>query len=195
MTTPAVQRLIRRLRAWFPSFWDWGITLKERQTVYPCDHHPGPFDDEYYRGLSIHAPDAVVFRWLTQMRLAPYSYDWLDNLGRSSPNRLIPDLPPLAIGQSVMYIFRLLDFAPDRHLTIGLRDDLPVLPSRLSRVVVSYVVVPQSSQSCRLLVKLRIKYPPGLPGWLTCLILPGGDLLMMRRQLLNFRRLAERTPQ
>jgi len=36
------------------------------------------------------------------MRIAPYSYDGIDNLGCESPRVLIPGLDELAIGQKVM---------------------------------------------------------------------------------------------
>jgi hypothetical protein len=36
-----------------------------------------------------------------------------------------------------------------------------------------------------------VKYPRGPIGWIERLALPWGDLIMMRRQLLNFKGLAE----
>jgi hypothetical protein len=42
-----------------------------------------------------------------------------------------------------------------------------------------------------LLAKLRVGYPRGLAGWLMRIVLPPGDLVMMRRQLLTLKRLAE----
>jgi len=60
-------------------------------------------------------------------------------------------------------------------------------------VGVSYVIVPTTGSSCRLLVKLIAKYPRGIKGSVMRSLLPWGDLIMMRRQLLNFKQLAEAT--
>jgi len=60
------------------------------------------------------------------------------------------------------------------------------------QVAVSYMILPKSDERCRLLVKILIRYPKVL-GLLTRWMLPWGDLIMMRKQLLNFKKLAERT--
>ena len=57
----------------------------------------------------------------------------------------------------------------------------------------SNLVAPGSSGGCRLLVKILIEYGGGLVGWLLRLLLPWGGWVMMRRQLLNFKELSERT--
>ena len=125
----------------------WGTQEAERRLPFPCDRCLDQVDAAYFRGVTVRASTATLFRWLCQMRAAPYSYDWIDNGGRRSPRTLTPGLEALAVGQSVMRIFTLVDFAKDRHLT------------------------------------LRIT----LMRW----SLPWGDLVMMRRQLLNLKALAE----
>jgi hypothetical protein len=172
----------------------WGTEPQERSRAFPCDGLISQPDALIYRGISIDASPALVFRWLCQMRAAPYSYDWIDNGGKSSQRRLTPGLDELAIGQDVMRIFKLVSFEQDRHLTLRLKPK-----SSASRtfgdIAVSYVVVPIVDQApsnrCRLLVKLIAKYSPGLRGRMMRAVLPWGDLIMMRRQLLNFKRLAE----
>jgi hypothetical protein len=171
----------------------WGIEPAETAIDFPCDHLPDQFNAEYFRGVTVHAPPATLFRWLCQLRAAPYAYDWLDNWGRHSPRHLIPGLENLKIGQTMMTIFDLADFEADRHVTCRIKARSP--GSRLfGDVVVSYLIVPKSDRECRLLAKLRVLYPPGLRGSLMRLVLPPGDLVMMRRQLLNLKRLAETSP-
>jgi hypothetical protein len=63
----------------------WGVSKQEQALPFPCDAHLSEPDDVYFRGVDIQAPEASVFRWLCQLRVAPYSYDWIDNLGRRSP--------------------------------------------------------------------------------------------------------------
>jgi hypothetical protein len=48
------------------------------------------------------------------------------------------------------------------------------------------------SRRCRLVVKLLVAWPSGWHGPAMRAFLPAGDLVMMRRQLLNFKALAER---
>jgi len=125
------------------------------------------------------------------MRVAPYSYDWIDNGGRQSPRELSAGLEHLEVGQDVMRIFDLVDFEEDRHLTVRVK---PRTRAALSfgDIAVSYLIVPGEKGSCRLLAKLVARYPPGGRGRLMSALLPWGDLVMMRRQLLNFKALSER---
>ena len=168
----------------------WGTTPTERQLVFPCDSIISNADDSVFRGVTIHAPPAIIFRWLCQMRVAPYSYEWIDNGGRRSPRELSPDLEHLEVGQDVMRIFALVDFERDRHLTIRLKPGTRAARS-FGDIAVSYVIVAGENNSCRLLVKLSAKFPSETKGRFMRAFLPWGDLIMMRRQLLNFKQLAE----
>jgi len=89
---------------------DWGSTAAERDQSFPCDDLLKNPDDVLFRAIDVDAVPAVTFRWLCQLRTAPYSYDWIDNLGRTSPRTLTPGLELLAVGQTVMTIFELVDF-------------------------------------------------------------------------------------
>jgi hypothetical protein len=167
---------------------NWGSSPAERAMALPCDRYvPGP-SDELFRALDVDAPATIVFRWLCQLRAAPYSYDWIDNIGRRSPPTLTPGLERLEEGQPVMTIFDLVDFEPDSHLTIRLRR-----PRLLRDLAVTYLIVPAAEKRSRLLVKLRVAYRGGRIGaWTVGNLLAVGDMVMMRRQLLNLKQLAER---
>ena len=168
----------------------WGTTAAEREIAFPCDHLLPNADDALYRGVTVRAPAARLFRWLCQLRTDPYSYDWLDNGGRQSPRKLTPGLGNLAVGQSMMRIFTLVSYEPDRHLTIRLKPGTSASRT-FGDVAATYLILPAPDGTCRLLAKLLVAYPPGLTGMLMRRVLPWGDLIMMRRQLLNLRKLAE----
>ena len=170
----------------------WGTTEQERELVYPCDNLIAQPDAVLYRGVTIRTPAKIIFRWLCQLRVAPYSYDWIDNGGRQSPLELSPGVDNLAIGQDVMSIFTLVGFEQGRHLTIRMKPRSGASKT-FGDIGVSYVVLSTSSNSCRLLVKLIAKYPSGIKDTVMRALLPWGDLIMMQRQLLNFKQLAEGT--
>jgi hypothetical protein len=137
----------------------------------------------------VRAPADVAWRWLCQLRVAPYSYDWLDNFGRRSPRTLTPGVERLAVGQPVMRIFRVASFVPGRHLTLTLAPG----PGEgvFGRVVLTYRVVARDGGQSRYLAKIRFEPPPGLWGRALARLLPWGDLVMMRKQLRTLARLAE----
>jgi hypothetical protein len=166
----------------------WGSTAREREYCFACDEVAGQTTDALYRAVTVNAPPAVLFRWLCQLRAAPYSYDWIDNLGRRSPRTLTPGLDHLQNGQPVMTVFRLAAFEPDRHITAVLYST-GILFRRLA---VTYLLVPEAHERCRLVVKIAVAYPRNPAGTATRILLPAGDLVMMRKQLLTLKSLAER---
>ena len=170
----------------------WGSTPGERSEAFPCDAYLPDADDAYFRAVDVSAPAPTLFRWLCQLKVAPYSYDWLDNFGRQSPRHPIPGAEKLAPGQRVMTIFELVDFEENGHLTVVL--DLPRAVSILGRAAMSYVVKPTSDGSCRLVVKINVVYPRKFLWSSIRWILPWGDLLMMRKQLLTVKNLSENQP-
>jgi len=186
--TVAPVRQNKRMPSW-PSFVsEWGSTAAERADTYPCDGLlPAP-ETTLFRAVDVEAPAAVSFRWFCQLRAAPYSYDLLDNFGRRSPRQLTPGLERLEAGQRVMTIFRLAEFEPGRSLTVVSRS------RALGDVACTYRADPGAGGTSRIVLKILARFPRGLRGEAMRLLLPPGDLVMARRQLLNLKRLAERSP-
>jgi hypothetical protein len=160
----------------------WGVTSAETARRYPCDEFvPAPVM-QAWRGVTVQAPAEHVWAWLKQIRLAPYSYDWIDNLGRRSPREL-HQLPEPAEGERFTSALggrplgRVLSCEPGTQLT-----------GTIMGAVMSYVIAPTDRRTTRLLLKVVTARAP-LTAPLLCL----GDLIMARKQLLNFAHHAERT--
>ncbi len=154
--------------------------------MFPCDGLIERPDGILYRGVDVAAPTDVVFRRLCQLRVAPYSYDWVDNLGMRSPRNLTPGLDQLEVGQQFMTIFRLASFENGRSITIESNSNA------FGRVAVTYTAAPVDTVRSRLVVKVAFQTPGGLIGSVLQRFLPMGDLIMMREQLLTLKALSER---
>lgn len=157
----------------------WGVTDDEVALRYGCDAIVPRPALQAWRGVTVDAPAERVWPWVTQLRVAPYSYDWVDNLGRPSPRELL-DLPPLAVGDPFTStagrpVGRVVAVAPGRELT-----------GRILGAVMSYRLEPAGDASTRLLLKLVMAR-----GRLVAPAVAVGDLVMARRQLLTWKALAE----
>ena len=162
----------------------WGTTEAERAAEYPVDRVLPRADQWLFRGIDVAAPAALTFRWLCQLRAAPYSYDWIDNLGRRSPPQLTPGLDDVAPGQRCMTMFRIVGVEPGVSITVH------APRSVFGEVAATYRVVPTGRGEPRIVVKLGVRYPKGLRGDLLHDVLPAGDLVMMRKQLRTLASLA-----
>jgi hypothetical protein len=159
----------------------WGVTEAETARAYPCDALVVSPALRAWRGVSVGAPAEAVWPWVAQVRIAPYSYDWIDNAGRRSPRRLV-DLPEPQVGEAFTTaagrrMGRIVSVDPGTQLT-----------GRIMGAYMSYVLAPQEDGSTRLLLKVVMQ----TNRW-AAIGLCVGDLVMARRQLLTLKRLAEQT--
>jgi hypothetical protein len=167
----------------------WNVTADERTGPHPADAHVPAGGEHFVRAVDVDADPAAVYRWLCQIRVAPYSYDLVDNLGRRSPRTLTPGADELAIGQRFQ-IGPLVAFERGRMIAFvaGPRGARAFGP-----VAMSYEVVPGRATRSRILACLAFG-PAHRPRRAFNAFIGAGDLVMMRRQLLNLRDLAESTP-
>jgi hypothetical protein len=158
----------------------WGVSTSEISRSYPCDAFVAGPTLQAWRGVRVEAPAAAVWPWVAQVRIAPYSYDWIDNLGRRSPRELM-GLPEPQAGERFTTaagrrgVGRIVSVDPGRQLT-----------GTIGGVFMSYVLVPEQPDVTRLLLKLVAR----TSRW-AALGLSVGDAIMARRQLLNLKQLAE----
>jgi hypothetical protein len=167
----------------------WNVTADECAAHLPCDDlMPGAA--QFDRAISIAASPAVVFAWLCQLRVAPYSYDLLDNTGRRSPRRRSDELTDLAVGQPFVrifgraYVFELASFAYNEHITLQPRTGSAM--SRFGTVSNTYAVRTEGNGT-RLHVRVLFD-GPRLMGQVLAVV----NLLMLRKQLRVLKSLAER---
>ena len=156
----------------------WGVTDAEVARRYPCDDQVQAPVLQAWRAVTVGCAPKQLWPWIGQIRLAPYSYDWIDNGGRRSPRQL-RDLPEPQPGEP----FTAVAGRPTGRIVSATTGEQ--LTGWILGAFMSYVLVPQGD-STRLLLKVvmergRWRAP------LICL----GDLVMARRQLLNLKRLAE----
>ena len=166
----------------------WGSTAAERDASYTSDRTLPDAAKSMWRAIDVDAPPDVVFRWLCQLRAAPYSYDILDNLGRRSPRTLTPGLERLELGQKFLIIYELVDLEPGKELTV----ENNRLSGAFGTQAVTYRVTPRGEGGSRLVVKRNLKPPRGPHGPLIKLNLPVIDFIMTRKQLRTLKKLAER---
>jgi hypothetical protein len=157
----------------------WGVTVGETARAYPCDAYVAQPALQAWRGVHVAAPASAVWPWIAQVRLAPYSYDWIDNRGRRSPRDLV-GLPEPRPGDR---------FTATGGRARGRTVSVEVgrqLTGTIGGAYMSYVLVPQDDGSTRLLLKVVMRTTRA-----AAVVLCIGDLIMARRQLLNLKHLAE----
>lgn len=167
----------------------WNDEPSDRARAYPCDELGIEPVEALFRAVDVDAPAATVYRWLCQLTVAPYSYDLVDNFGRQSPREVTPGSERLQVGQPVMTIFRLESFTPGLQLTMRMHRRRAVL--LFGDLALTYALQPMGDRQCRLVVKILLAAPPGHIAGLRRRLLACGDLVMMRKQLLTLRSLAE----
>ncbi len=84
-----------------------GAAPEERSASFPCDALCDGADAAYYRAVTVRTDAERLFRWLGRLRVAPYSYDWIDNRGRRSPQTRSASRPRRVAGRALPAVSRI----------------------------------------------------------------------------------------
>jgi hypothetical protein len=183
----AVTGYVRYVRPWQLT---WGATSQEVSRPLPGDELVARPTFNATRAISIAAAPEQVWPWLLQVGLTRagwYSYDILDNLGRRSARRIIPELQGLAPGDVV-------PMSPDGKQ--GMRVHSMDAPRSMvwgtpGETTWAWQLDRHSDGSTRLITRVRSRYRWLSPSIAFSALLEFGDIWMMRKMLLNIRDRAE----
>lgn len=169
----------------------WGATEDEVRRALPGDHLVATPVVAATRAITIDCPPAEVWPWLVQQgygRAGWYSY-WVDNDLRPSPDRIVPELQHLAVGDVLRTGasggFTVTELE-DGHHWVGLID------GELGRISVTQVVEPTARGSTRLVIRVRAHFARRLAAQAFWLAFDPGDFVFMRREMLGIKHRAER---
>lgn len=168
----------------------WGATAKEVSRRLPSDDLvPSPTFDAT-RAITIAAPPERVWPWIVQMgvtRAGWYSYDLLDNLGRRSARRLIPEFQHLEPGDIV-------PMSPDGKQGMKVYSvDAPhsMVWGEPGGTTWAWQLDAVEPDSTRLITRVRSRYRWLSPSIAFSALVEFADIWMMHRMLLNLRERAE----
>ncbi|MCT2589607.1 hypothetical protein LHJ74_06660 [Streptomyces sp. N2-109] len=161
----------------------WGATDADAAASYPCDRYLDKPYKSYHRAVDVDASVPLTYRWLCQLTTGDYTYGRMWRCSRT----LTPGADELAVGQRFL-AFELVDFAAGDHMT-GVT--FPLTQRLYGTLAVTYRVVPREPGGSRIVVRLNVPGDRGLSRWIRG-PLALADAVIMRKQLLNLKELAQR---
>ncbi len=170
----------------------WGATDEELALEMPGDELLERPTFNVTRAVTIRARPEEIWPWILQIgygRAGFYSYDLLDNLGKPSAARIIPELQQVLVGDWVPMsgkvseetAFRVKGFEPNRWMLW-----------EKAASTWAWSLRPLDEERTRMVIWLKCRYRWTKPTIVTDLILMEiGDFPMMRKLMLGIKRRAE----
>ena len=148
--------------------------------------------------ITIDRPPSAVWPWLAQMgagRAGWYTYDFIDNGGHRSADRILPQYQKIAAGTimpalpGAKDVFVVARCDPDHSLVLGWRQS-----DGKYQTTWAFALTQPMRGETRLIVRGRVApgyRPHGLPQWAAMLMGRPAHFIMERKQLLSLARRAE----
>jgi hypothetical protein len=169
----------------------WGASEEEVRRSMPGDDLLRPSAPSTTRAITIDASPEAVFPWLLQIgygRGGWYSYDWIDNDGKPSMDRIDSALQRLAVGDRIEMLPGMgpvvREIVPNHHIVSGGEKDSWCL-----------LVEPTPDDRTRLISRWRQEWPRSAGTYVWIALSDPGAFLMEQKMLRRIRNLAERMAQ
>ena len=143
------------------------------------------------RAVTVWARPEAIWSWIVQIglkRAGWYSYDWIDNLGKPSATRIIPEFQRLEVGDLIpvspdgKHGFWVKAFEPNRWMLWW---------DKKGSVTWLWGLYPLDEAHTRLITRVRMCYHWLSPWIFFDLLLDVGDIVMMRKCMLGIKLRAE----
>jgi hypothetical protein len=187
LATAAALLYMRRFRPWQLR---WGATDAELARSLPGDDLLRAPAFNATRAITIDARPQNVWSWLVQVgvkRGGWYSYDLLDNLGRSSARSIVPSLQRIGVGD-------VLAISPDGTQgirVIALDPPRSMVWGTPGQTTWSWALEEIPDRGTRLVTRVRAAYHWLSPTILFSMLIEFADIWMIRKMLLNVKARAE----
>jgi hypothetical protein len=169
----------------------WGATDEEVARAMPGDDVVKHHTFNATRAVTIQARPEEIWPWLVQIgckRAGWYSYDWLDNLGIPSAERIVPELQHLAVGD-------VIPMSPDGKQGQWVKDfeanQWMLWWDNTGNATWYWGLSPLDESQTRLITRVHMRYHWLSPMIVFALLVEFADIVMMRKCLLGIKQRAE----
>ncbi|MBG0859910.1 MAG: hypothetical protein IQL11_10420 [Bacteroidales bacterium] len=146
---------------------------------------------ERIRCVEIQAGASDIFTWLKQLRIAPYSYDLIDNRGRRSPRFIIENLPPLRVKSHFLLAFHIFEFEENSFIVSRFCEPVnPPVNQYMKDLFFEYRIVEEGPKA-KLWCKIIGHFNKNISSKGFFFIFSVVNKIMMVRQFRNIKRLSE----
>ena len=147
---------------------------------------------ELLRYIEVGANASDIFVWLKQLRIAPYSYDFIDNIGRKSPDYIIENLPPLKVNTHYLLAFHIFGFEENSFIACRFCEPInPPLHLYMKGLFLEYRIAEEGTRT-KLWCKIKGYFNTDISSKGFYFIFSVMNKIMMTRQLKNIKKLSER---
>lgn len=176
-----------------PSQHRWGATDEEVARPMLGDElvqHPSL---NATRAITVNARPEDIWHWIVQIgfrRAGWYSYDWIDNLGNPSSNRIVPEWQDLKVGDKIYlskWTYEIVKQIEPYQSMLWVGAD-----SAATAGTWAWGLYQVGKEQMRLVTRLRGRYDWKSPWIVLLLVVDTLDIVMMRRCLLGIKERAEK---